>query len=1366
MPSPEKLGHFVGEGLVLLPLLLGIIKCASLMWRPTTHKLCVAALLVVLTAWLLFAAGATLSAELPVSQSPQSAVPVLFGTLFGFLFFILAMVLGIVGLALYDRNRFRQGRRQAVWAIVMSALPLVVMMVSGCIAAIQAAKEKNPGNAATGDARTIKIEGFNFSLTPSKHWVDLKPATVNKVACLALRRTNPQVFCMVIAERIGVPIELDQLREIAKSNLASAANVLQQSEETQVLNGMTFARIHTKARPDGSNTTLEYEHWLATRKGFSWQIVFWSTEAERAALSQEAQSLMATFRVLDPALDGAGKGTLADVERPEYGYHTRLEGMGWSSWKTSNGNALIDFRAQRANEALIVLPLRFTSKPPDQAALTRGLLSALEFHTTQESEFEIKPWTPRPGATQRQRLMADDALLYLPDGGRLTGQELQIEREVNGNRYHYLLRVARGRNCAYLTAGWALVGKGDLDLVRHSLDLILFDALQGEPPVLSPERKKALGMVLNEAGLSLLIRKEYEQAAGCFVKGFEQANDPTMLGNAGDALERAKKAAAGRDLLAPFMDRFPNHFYLGLRFARLQALTGDVEGAGVSFLRLIEHGLKDEDDLLSWLTLLTRLEQYPLALRSAEAWVAQHPSTTARRWQAETFAASGDTPKAIGLLEKLREDDPKDDHVALDLGRYYNDADEPAKAASIAEKFLQDGKEVPKALLILGWSQMGRKWYRDAKATFERAAVKLPDDPDVQDAIRRASAELGQGDNSDVKQAIEPVAMPAEVQSSLAANTPAPDFGAGYPAAWLLRATGYQWEKGKPLRRTIYRRVKVLTAEGAKDFSSVEATFDPLSERIFMNRLEVKDAAGKTVAQASLHDSYVQDLDGGSASHNKVLHMQVAGVQPGTSVEWVVTIENRAITGSAGFHRHLLANGLPVAAEAVFVTGEVAAFHAELAQGEGLKRIHAARLDAWISPPLAAVPVEYADVRAEQHCPVLWLGGHDASWEQVGAAYLHDLTDRLQADESVARLAASLVAGKTTERLRIAAIAAYVQKEIGYKAIEFGVRARRPNSAADTLRLRYGDCKDTALLTHLLLQAAGITSHLALVNTRWNVQPALPDLDQFNHMVVQVPALGKNWLLDATDKSLALTEFPADRLWHARALVLDPAGPRLLPPPAPPTAASSHVDSRRTVTVDGRDWRVEETLTLTGYYAAWMRDAFTGCSPTEQRQKAQELLERQGAVQVHAFRFVNLDDPGEPARMELSYALRDGINHENGRDSGSLPALWERDFLGTRFVKDRKTPFESVYPLHFTSEVVVQLPTPAAAAGMPSLTRHSQSEFCSWSLKSETHGKEILLNFDFVARPGVHPAARYEAFHESRDEVRRVWDKSLAWPAK
>src|SRR5690606_4324710 len=121
---------------------------------------------------------------------------------------------------------------------------------------------------------------------------------------------------------------------------------------------------------------------------------------------------------------------------------------------------------------------------------------------------------------------------------------------------------------------------------------------------------------------------------------------------------------------------------------------------------------------------------------------------------------------------------------------------------------------------------------------------------------------------------------------------------------------------------------------------------------------------------------------------------------------------------------------------------------------------------------------------------------------------------------------------------------------ITYKAIEFGRSTRVPNPTSKVLKNKYGDCKDHSLLLWQMLRANGIEAHLALANFAQPVDPDLPSLDQFNHMLVYVPGYEGGRFFDATDKTsdVANLKAPLD-LGGANVLVLDAERPRLVQVP-------------------------------------------------------------------------------------------------------------------------------------------------------------------------------------------------------------------------
>src|ERR1044072_7118885 len=91
--------------------------------------------------------------------------------------------------------------------------------------------------------------------------------------------------------------------------------------------------------------------------------------------------------------------------------------------------------------------------------------------------------------------------------------------------------------------------------------------------------------------------------------------------------------------------------------------------------------------------------------------------------------------------------------------------------------------------------------------------------------------------------------------------------------------------------------------------------------------------------------------------------------------------------------------------------------------------------------------------------------------------------------------------GKIVERLH---------REVRYTGIEFGAARLIPEFPSETLRRRFGDCKDKSTLLVAALRAAGIEAYLALLSAGddQDIAPDLPGLGMFDHAIVFVPHAG------------------------------------------------------------------------------------------------------------------------------------------------------------------------------------------------------------------------------------------------------------------
>ena len=174
----ERFGQATGGGLVLLILIAGIIKCGVIMRRLTTSKTCVLALVLLLTGWMFSALASLLTSSLILPREPTVQIT----SRVVLLLMMVSLILGIVGLATFDKTRFQQGRAQAIWAVAVGTIAFLAMIFAIGAAVYQTAKSTTQAAARGKTGRPITNKPFNFSIMPSARWIELKPSTLNKLA--------------------------------------------------------------------------------------------------------------------------------------------------------------------------------------------------------------------------------------------------------------------------------------------------------------------------------------------------------------------------------------------------------------------------------------------------------------------------------------------------------------------------------------------------------------------------------------------------------------------------------------------------------------------------------------------------------------------------------------------------------------------------------------------------------------------------------------------------------------------------------------------------------------------------------------------------------------------------------------------------------------------------------------------------------------------------------------------------------------------------------------------------------------------------------------------------------------------------------
>jgi hypothetical protein len=196
------------------------------------------------------------------------------------------------------------------------------------------------------------------------------------------------------------------------------------------------------------------------------------------------------------------------------------------------------------------------------------------------------------------------------------------------------------------------------------------------------------------------------------------------------------------------------------------------------------------------------------------------------------------------------------------------------------------------------------------------------------------------------------------------------------------------------------------------------------------------------------------------------------------------------------------------------------------------------------------------------------------SWHGMGSWYLELARNRRDASPAIKQKVAELTASKSTPLQKIQALAAFVQSDIRYVAIELGIGGFQPHAASEVFTQRFGDCKDKATLLSTLLHEAGTQSYYVLVNSRrGSITDKTPPYDAFDHVIlaIQLPAdlqdpslqatvthphLGRLLYFDPTDEYTPLGSL-SGYLQAGYGLLVTPDGGELLQLPVLPAGSNS-----------------------------------------------------------------------------------------------------------------------------------------------------------------------------------------------------------------
>ena len=418
---------------------------------------------------------------------------------------------------------------------------------------------------------------------------------------------------------------------------------------------------------------------------------------------------------------------------------------------------------------------------------------------------------------------------------------------------------------------------------------------------------------------------------------------------------------------------------------------------------------------------------------------------------------------------------------------------------------------------------------------------------------------------------------------------------------------------------TTYLVYEIKTQKGAEGWDEVSQTWAPWNESRPAMRARVITPDGKvrTLDPKAISDSPAKEEDADTYSDRRVVRGPLPAMAVGSIVEEEETWTRKlSLPGTGVFGRFFFGRSVPVENSRLLIDLPAAMplryktilmpdLKPERKEENGRVRV---AFDTGHLEPDDRDDDDYWPSDAPEYRALVF--STESSWKPLADEYAK-VVDRAIAGADVKPIVAKLIAGKVSREEKLTAILQYLGKEVRYTGVELGESAIIPHSPAETLKNKYGDCKDKATLLVTMLRAADIPANVALLNAGpgEDVERDYPGANQFDHAIVYAPGSPNYWI-DATDEFARLGQLPEDDEGRL-ALIVRPGSDSLAMIPVSSAEDNLLVEKREFYLAENGPARIVEISEPHGSSESDYRSSYADKEDKEKRKALAEYVHTQ-----------------------------------------------------------------------------------------------------------------------------------------------------------
>ena len=877
-------------------------------------------------------------------------------------------------------------------------------------------------------------------------------------------------------------------------------------------------------------------------------------------------------------------------------------------------------------------------------------------------------------------------------------QDFSLTHVVNKFDFYYTGRYFYDDGRGILIVSWTqgVNKKKYAKVMQHGIEGLSV----GEKPATSADAESAKkqakfnAAIMSQVGILRLLENQPLVA----LSYFERANrmdpeEPLYLINCGFVYQM-------KELYGPGISHFESQRELVQKNGKLLSILGEMYEALFDYGRAREcaeaalrYTPNNPEYVINLSDALWGLGQRNQSLVVVQRLYDTQPSSRLGVYLAKTYMGLDQYAEAVDVLYQVR----RRFGMSVELGTTLMDAlvflGRYEEARAISEETLAKDKNDYKIWTMQGKILFYSRNYRDAEKSLTKALALKPDNEDAKSFLSATKAFLGKADNRTLQKPITPVEERSKnLKSLLSANAKKQGTDGDFPAVVHYSKQSLKAEKGANWVRTEEMLMEILDIRGAAIYREFTFDFLPGFDRIYINALEVYDSNWNLKQKANLNGAYITyATEIGGQNESQTAHFPLQELEPGDFIYLQFSRTNIENKGMIPYTDFVSSKDVPVGQSTFRIYADTSRFVTE-EYGPLEKKAIKGGMEWTISDPVIIRKELYMPVYRDFGAGLMLTGKQE--WKNVGEDYQNLIKHQFKQAVSVREKAREVRGSKANDNA-VKAIVNFVRHDIRYRDIRFGGHSLIPQTAEVTLKKHQGDCKDMALLLKEMLESIGIKSYLTAIHLTEEGFAGLPTIQQFNHMILYIPAQGQvteRWV-DATDKTGNDRPVPLDMEGKV-ALVINDDSSHVVTTPILEDNQEHQIGIEHRLFI-GNDGACEfrDSISLQGKFASVMRNRFFGRDAKEQEKLMEDFL-ASGIpdVSIGNIRIENLAEFNKPLALIVTYASKGYFGQGGSELKGRFPNVWERSLFKLPKVSKRHHPIRMPHETQFAYKLSVTAP--------------------------------------------------------------------------